>query len=204
MDVREALLRATVRIFAEVGSRGATTRRIAQEAGVNEVTLFRHFATKDDLIREALRWSAERASAPALPVEPVDPPAELADWCRNHYRQLYRLRSLIRKSMGEFEEHPDLCERAMKVSADIANELTGYLVRLQKKSLATTDWDPRAAAAMLLAAIFTDAIGRDTMPERFPFAMRDAVETYLSLFFRSIGVGHQRPVPAHPTDQRTS
>jgi len=204
MDVREALLKATVKIFAEVGSRGATTRRIAQEASVNEVTLFRHFATKDDLIREALRWAAEQTSVAALPAEPVDPPAELGDWCRNHYRQLYRVRSLIRKSMGEFEEHPEHCERAMKVSVHISNELAAYLGRLQKRSLATSDWDPRAAAAMLMAAIFTDAIGRDTMPERFSFAMRDAVDKYLSLFFRAIGVTDPRPAVPHPSKQRTS
>ena len=46
MDVREALLKSATKVFAEVGSRGATTRRIAQEAGVNEVTLFRHFQSK--------------------------------------------------------------------------------------------------------------------------------------------------------------
>ena len=42
MDVRDKILLAAVTVFAEVGFRGATTRRIAQEAGVNEITLFRH------------------------------------------------------------------------------------------------------------------------------------------------------------------
>jgi AcrR family transcriptional regulator len=56
MDVREALLKAAIKVFAETGSRGATTRRIAQEANVNEVTLFRHFKSKDDLLRAALQF----------------------------------------------------------------------------------------------------------------------------------------------------
>ena len=54
MDVREALLKAAIKAFSEAGMRGATTRRIAQEAGVNEVTLYRHFRSKDDLIDAAL------------------------------------------------------------------------------------------------------------------------------------------------------
>ena len=188
MDVRETLLRATIKIFAEVGSRGATTRRIAQEAGVNEVTLFRHFPTKQDLIRDALRWFAEQSTMRSLPHEPVDPEAEITAWARDHYKQLYKIRTLIRKSMGEYEEHPEHCARAMQVSIRIANELTDYLAALQQKGLASRYWDASAAAAMLMGTIFADALGRDTMPDRYGYAMRDAVDKYLALFFNAIGI----------------
>ena len=60
MDVREQLLEAAVKVFANAGFRGATTRRIAQEAGVNEVTLFRQFGSKEGLIVEAVLRSVER------------------------------------------------------------------------------------------------------------------------------------------------
>src|SRR5689334_8315493 len=123
MDVREALLKATVKVFAEAGSRGATTRRIAQEAGVNEVTLFRHFQKKEDLLVEALRWFAEHTTTRSLPADPKNPVAELGAWARDHHKQLYKIRSLIRTSMGEYEENPHHCASAMKVSIQIANEL---------------------------------------------------------------------------------
>ena len=61
MHVREALIDAAIRVFSEAGLRGATTRRIAQEADVNEVTLFRHFKSKDDLITAALEQFATLA-----------------------------------------------------------------------------------------------------------------------------------------------
>ena len=54
MTVRDQLLAAAARLYAEAGYRGATTRRIAVKAGVNEITLFRHFGSKDALIREAI------------------------------------------------------------------------------------------------------------------------------------------------------
>lgn len=41
---------AAARVFAQEGLAGATTRAIAKAAKVNEVTLFRHFGTKDRLI----------------------------------------------------------------------------------------------------------------------------------------------------------
>src|SRR3954470_21092793 len=47
---RQRLLAAAARVYARVGLNGATTRAIAAEAGVNEVTLFRHFKSKDRLL----------------------------------------------------------------------------------------------------------------------------------------------------------
>jgi len=188
MDARDAILTATIRLFSKVGSRGATTRRIAQEAGVNEVTLFRLFQNKDDLIRAALHAFADQMTMSSLPAEPDDPRAELTAWCSHHYRQLYKIRSLIRKSMGEYEEHPEHCERAMRISVRIAGELTAYLTALQRKGLASRTWDPAAAAAMLMGTVFADAMGRDTTPERYPYPMRSAVDKYLTLFFQAIGI----------------
>src|SRR3954466_8351143 len=49
-STRERLLAAAARVYARVGLNGATTRGIAAEAGVNEVTLFRHFKSKDRLL----------------------------------------------------------------------------------------------------------------------------------------------------------
>jgi AcrR family transcriptional regulator len=187
MDVREALLRAAIKVFAETGTRGATTRRIAQEAGVNEVTLFRHFHSKDDLLQAALEHFADHASATALPVHPVQPREELLDWCRAHHRALHKVRALIRKSMGEFEEFPAHCSQGMQISIRIANELSAYLRRLKQAGLARGDWDERAASAMLMGALFTDAMGRDTMPERYPYSMREAVEHYVDLLLAAIG-----------------
>lgn len=187
MDVRIALLEAAITTFAESGVRGATTRRIAQAAGVNEVTLFRHFRSKDELIHAGLEHFVARIERRALPTDPADPRAELLDWCRAHYRELCRNRSFIRKVMSEFEEHPGHCTVGMKASSGIARELVGYFGRLRRLGLTTGDWDERAAANMIMGALFSDAMGRDTIPERYPYSMRDAVEAYVDLLVRAIG-----------------
>ncbi len=53
-DARQALIEAARLVFVEQGYSGATTRAIAQRAGVNEVTIFRHFASKANLFKEAV------------------------------------------------------------------------------------------------------------------------------------------------------
>lgn len=54
MDAREAILEAAARLFAEKGFNGTTTREIAEQAGVAEITLFRHFGTKKELLLAVL------------------------------------------------------------------------------------------------------------------------------------------------------
>lgn len=51
-DRRRQILEVASGIFARKGYDGATTREIAEEAGVNEALLFRHFPSK-----EALYWT---------------------------------------------------------------------------------------------------------------------------------------------------
>src|ERR1700738_2751428 len=47
---RQRLLDAATETLNRVGIQGATTREIAREASVNEVTLFRHFKSKEQLL----------------------------------------------------------------------------------------------------------------------------------------------------------
>jgi AcrR family transcriptional regulator len=62
-QTRQRIIEATTRLFAEKGIAGTTTRAIAQRAGVNEVTLFRHFGSKDNLAREIMREFGGQAVA---------------------------------------------------------------------------------------------------------------------------------------------
>jgi AcrR family transcriptional regulator len=48
-DRRQQILDVASGIFARKGYQGATTREIAEEAGVNEALLFRHFPSKESL-----------------------------------------------------------------------------------------------------------------------------------------------------------
>jgi AcrR family transcriptional regulator len=94
MDVRDRIIESAARIFAETGYRGATTRRIAQAADVNEVTLFRHFGSKDELIREAIGHAGRQGDFARLPDDPVDPAAELTEMAS----PVARLRSRLTNS----------------------------------------------------------------------------------------------------------
>jgi AcrR family transcriptional regulator len=186
--VHEQLLTAALKVFAATGTRGATTRRIAQEAGVNEVTLFRHFGSKEALIKQAVSSTNEDVMLNRLPDHPVDPEQELLAWARIHYQFLFSIRSFIRIGMAEFLEHPEVTMATCRFPVRIANDLHDYLTRLRAEGLAGGDWNARAAASMLMGALFADAMGRDVMPARYPYSQRDAVKHYVSMFLCAIGV----------------
>jgi AcrR family transcriptional regulator len=50
-QTRDRIMQAASQLFTEKGFAGTTTRAIAELAGVNEVTLFRHFGTKEKLAK---------------------------------------------------------------------------------------------------------------------------------------------------------
>ncbi|MDD5467091.1 MAG: TetR/AcrR family transcriptional regulator [Anaerolineales bacterium] len=49
-NTRQRMLRAAMKLFTQLGYEQASTRAIAEAAGVNEVTLFRHFGNKKALL----------------------------------------------------------------------------------------------------------------------------------------------------------
>jgi AcrR family transcriptional regulator len=192
MSVRDQLLEAAARLYAETGYRGATTRRIAVQAGVNEITLFRHFGSKDALIREAISRAGLSNVPAALPETPREPFRELREWATTHIAELRDRRSLIRTCMGEIEEHPGIFSAENSPPAMAAKVLRRYLRRLRDVGLAKAPFDETAASAMLMGVLFADAMGRDIMPGMYQNEPAPALDEYVRLFLRSIGVGRRR------------
>src|SRR3990172_3434713 len=52
---KQRILDAALQLISQKGYNGATTREIAKEAGVTEITLFRHFGAKEKLFEELLK-----------------------------------------------------------------------------------------------------------------------------------------------------
>lgn len=186
MDTRTELLNAAAAVFSQHGFRGSTTRRIAEAAGVNEVTLFRYFGSKEALLQEAIANTSDGATATTLPETPVDPDKELTEWCGVMIERLHAKRSIIRKCMSEIEERPEMITTAVSTPVRAANDLYAYLRKLKSLGMAQTDFDVPAAGSMLLGAVFHDAMGREMMPQIYP-AQAKAPRLYSRLLLNAIG-----------------
>jgi len=193
MTKRERILESAATLFGARGYRGTTTRLIASDAGVSEVTLFRIFGTKDELLREALEGlSTPNELVRPLPETPADPERELVEWCSTYVRQLRALRSIIRKSMGELAQRPSLVPHAAALPADASRVLREYLDRASHGRVLPRGFDVEAAATVLVGVLFADALSRDLVPRDFPRPEAQAPRRYVRLVLD--GIYHSRPL----------
>jgi AcrR family transcriptional regulator len=111
---RQRLLEAAARVFARDGINGSTTRAIAREAGVNEVTLFRLFQSKDRLLAAVVghNFGPEASgSQPELPPLTDDLRADLISLAQLYEKLLEENLPLVRTMIGEIQHHHQNHER---------------------------------------------------------------------------------------------
>ncbi len=188
MEIRDRILEAAKRIYAKHGFRGATTRLIAIEADVNEVTIFRTFGSKAALFDALMHSHVAQSPLPVLPDEPLHPEAEIIRWCAAVLTHLREHGSILRKSMGEMEERPDAAVSMCEGPNCAGMLLTDYVLRLQSLGIAAADADIQTAVSMLMSSIFGDALMRDIMPNAFPQPREEAPARYVGAFLRALGV----------------
>ena len=98
-ETAERILRAFLKLTAERGIEATTTRALAEEAGVNEVTIFRNFKDKATLVRDAYRHFAPGHRIAAYP---------LAIDASNPERAMEGLVTCLKFLRDALREHPQL------------------------------------------------------------------------------------------------
>jgi AcrR family transcriptional regulator len=109
-STRQKLLRAAAVVFARDGLEGATTRAIAREAGVNEVTLFRHFKSKDRLLSAVVGENFGPGTSkqdPQIPPLTGDLQADLTELAATFDRLLTSNLPLVRTMVGEIQRYQE-------------------------------------------------------------------------------------------------
>jgi AcrR family transcriptional regulator len=86
---RQEIGEAAIRIAGRSGVTALTTANLAQEVGVSTGALFRHFASLDDVLQEAVRQGLERMEA-TFPDPSLPPLERIATLARNRVEILSR------------------------------------------------------------------------------------------------------------------
>jgi AcrR family transcriptional regulator len=111
---RQRILEAADDLFRRVGIRGVGVEALAEAAGTNKMTLYRHFASKDELVAEWVRGIVEKKEAEwdVIAAEhPGDPQAQLVDWSRRvakKFAEMEERGSTLGNALAELPEadHP--------------------------------------------------------------------------------------------------
>jgi len=125
---RDRIIEAALRAFARDGLQGATTRMIAQEAGVNEVTLFRHFQNKEGLLAAVMVQVVQSHQSEGLGDEAAwtgDLKKNLQRFGHELYSTMERDEAFLRTMIGEGKRHP---EHARKVIMDAVKPVREHFI----------------------------------------------------------------------------
>lgn len=69
ISTRDKILETSIKLFAEKGFNGTTTKEIAEMADVNEALIFRHFSTKRELYGAIIEKKIDEEPGIELPLE---------------------------------------------------------------------------------------------------------------------------------------
>jgi AcrR family transcriptional regulator len=191
---RQRILAAAEMVFSREGLRGATTREIAREAGVNEVTLFRHFRSRDLLLGAVMeRGTLGTTDAlRALPSWEVDLRTGMMAYARMLSGRFHQHEALCRAFVAEANLLADVVRRAIARMARFTRSHAAGQIRVaQKAGLVRADVDARLAADILTDALIAGALRRSG-PVAGDYSAETLLQGTIEIFVRGI----EPPVPA--------
>lgn len=153
-STHQRLIQAALELFAAQGITETTTRQIAELAGVNEVTLFRHFGSKNGLLLAVIEdagiftWLGEALGLQAGQTHTLS--EALQRYANESLLALERIPELVRSLIGEAGQYPLENRQALGRGLNQANRYTTqYLTTILHHQQLQTHLPPEKLASLL-------------------------------------------------------
>lgn len=184
----ERIIEAALQLISEKGYTAATTKTIAELAGVNEVTLFRHFGNKRGLLKAIVE---QFSYYPLLQKEihqnvTWDLEKDLLNFSLKHFEFLMSIKDLVMIGFKESIQFPEISEEIANIPLLIKKELCHYFKEMQQRGK-IREVDFEAAALSLIALNFGHFMSRarlGTMVSDIP--TEELLQTSVAIFSRGL------------------
>lgn len=157
MGTREKIIKAALELFSKKGYWGATTKEIARSADLAEVTLFRHFPSKEILFGEVVSTQSFLPELKLLLPEIKKRPYEeaLATIAGRFLETLEARKDLIRIMHSEMHNYPNEIKKIYHgFIDDIFKSLAAYFKEMQEAGV-LREFDPEMGARAFLGMFFS-------------------------------------------------
>ncbi len=164
-ETRQRIIDAAVEIGSKVGYARATTKAIAEAAGVNEITLFRHFGNKENLFAAAIEQYGGPALATAIELQlSGDYRQDLMIMGNFFFGILLERREMLRLLLCESSHIPEVRTVLARNPRELRKMLTRYLQsQIEKGAIKAAH--PGAMAQAFLGMFFAYAISLSVLDE---------------------------------------
>jgi AcrR family transcriptional regulator len=157
----DRILKTFLRLVAERGIDATTTRVLAEQAGVNEVTIFRLFGDKASLITEAVRRGQSAALLQGYPLQiDASSPQRAADGVLEILNFLHagmaERPEFIQFGIAEFWRFPEL-KAELGATPRAARDLVERAL-VAAAPVLRPGLDPRAASVSLIGLLFISVV----------------------------------------------
>jgi AcrR family transcriptional regulator len=194
---RARILAVARELFYHRGIHGIGVDAIADAAGTNKMTLYRHFASKDELVAACLRQLAAEIDAEwdaIAAAHPGDPNGELTAWLQHIGQWFIRESGRGCALANAAVELPDQDHPARQVIREHKSSVRERLARLCRDAGLR---DPEAVASQVFllcegARVAAQGLGSDEPLARLPALFKDLVEEHTAPGAASRGKRHHR------------
>jgi AcrR family transcriptional regulator len=185
-DTRERILDAGLKLFSKKGFLGATTKEIAKKAGVAELTLFRHFSSKDKLFEEMIQsYSFLPALKGLLPgIKDLAYEDALYEIGRAFLMRLSERSELIKIMHSEIHLYPaKVKEIYHNIIDEVFRTLASYFRELQASGT-LREFQPELGARAFLGMLFSYFNAQEIMmrKQHMPADTEQVIREYVRLF----------------------
>ncbi len=190
MDKTEKkILNAAIRVFASEGYEGATTRRIAEAADVNELTLFRKFQSKENILRAVITGNREVILKTLDPVLSMEKEKDIETSVRALGRGLMKVMreriNLMVILIAEGRRNPEVAQILESVVQAIVVRISEYF-EFQIKNGKMRHINPRTAALVFLAYLGHMSQLRGIVSEDILGNSEDELDGFIDIFINGI------------------
>ena len=185
---RQRILDAAARTFSNEGIQGATTRQIARQAGVNEVTLFRHFKSKEQLLGAVLQRGLE--SEIALMNEHSSWKENLRqsmeNYARHYYSHLEKKQGFARAFIAEGQVLPKPMQAMIaNVIRPVRERLIAVLADAQNAGVVRADLNIECALDAFKNTLYAGMLRQGAYLPR-SYTTEAYIQTVVDIFVRGI------------------
>ena len=157
----EKIIEATFKILQKEGFTKATTKKIAAEAGVNEVTIFRKFQNKNNLVEITKEYYLEIFLEKLEEIFDFNDDEKIEEYLHNNFVGLLELSdsdfSIIKVAMEEGRDVPEKKLLISRITTLIIDKLEEFF-KSQIEKGEIRDVDSRVLAGMCFSITFQSII----------------------------------------------